>query len=213
VQLQDFSVRILVEDGAAELADWDGKIFGAPGQLGLRISAIPEPSVQGQIAVKGADFRALIAALNGGRTSLKSSGTADVTASFGARGTSAAGFAGTFAGAGALTVSASETGTGLSAGLLGPLNAAAQLDVGTPGKPAPITFSVRLAAEGGTVKLENAQISSRSHTGSFTGVINLPRRQVDVSGTLVPRKSGEDLLPISIKGAMDRPTIRLLPRG
>lgn len=213
VQLQDFSVRILVEDGAAELADWDGNIFGAPGQLGLRISAIPEPSVQGQIAVKGADFRALIAALNGGRTSLKSSGTADVTASFGARGTSAAGFAGTFAGAGALTVSASETGTGLSAGLLGPLNAAAQLDVGTPGKPAPITFSVRLAAEGGTVKLENAQISSRSHTGSFTGVINLPRRQVDVSGTLVSRKSGEDRLPISINGAMDRPTIRLLPPG
>jgi len=213
VQLQDFSVRILVEDGAAELADWDGKIFGAPGQLGLRISAIPEPSVQGQLAVKGADFRALIAALNGGRTNLKSSGTADVTASFGARGTSAAGFAGTFAGAGALTVSASETGTGLSAGLLGPLNAAAQLDVGTPGKPAPITFSARLAAEAGTVKLENAQISSRSHTGSFAGVINLPRRQVDVSGTLVPRKSGEDRLPISIKGAMDRPTIRLLPPG
>lgn len=213
MQLQDFSVRILVEDGAAELADWEGKIFGAPGQLGLRISAIPEPSVQGQLAVKGADFRALIAALNGGRTNLKSSGTADVTASFGARGTSAAGFAGTFAGAGALTVSASETGTGLSAGLLGPLNAAAQLDVGTPGKPAPITFSARLAAEAGIVKLENAQISSRSHTGNFAGVINLPRRQVDVSGTLVPRKSGEDRLPISIKGAMDRPTIRLLPPG
>ena len=213
VQLQDFSVRILVEDGAAELADWEGKIFGASGQLGLRVSALPEPSVQGQLAVKGADFRALIAALNGGRTNLKSSGTADVTASFGARGTSAAGFARTFAGAGALTVSASETGTGLSAGLLGPLNAAAQLDVGTPGKPAPITFSARLAAEAGIVKLENAQISSRSHTGSFTGVINLPRRQVDVSGTLVPRKSGEDRLPISIKGAMDRPTIRLLPPG
>lgn len=213
VQMQDFSVRILIEDGAAELADWDGKIFGAPGQLGLRVSATPEPSIQGQLAVKGADFRGLIAALNGGRTNLKSSGTADVTASFGARGTSAAGFASTFAGAGALTVSASETGTGLSAGLLGPLNAAAQLDIGTPGKPAPITFSARVTADGGLVKLENAQISSRSHTGNFAGAINLPRRQVDVSGTLVPRKAGEDRLPISIRGAMDRPTIRLLPPG
>lgn len=211
LQVQDFSVRILVADGAAELADWDGKVFGAPGQVGLRIAATPEPSVQGQLAVKGADFRALIAALNGGRTNLKSSGTADVTASFGARGTSAAGFANTFSGAGALSVSATETGTGLSAGLLGPLNAAAQLDVGTPGKPAPITFSARVAADNGVVKLENAEISSRSHTGRFNGVLNLPRRQVNVSGALVPRKAGEEQLPISITGAMDRPTIRLLP--
>jgi hypothetical protein len=91
------------------------------------------------------------------------------------------------------------------------LSAAAQLDVKTPGKPAPSTFSTRLNAANGIIKLEDADVSSRSHTGRFTGVIDLPRRQVDISGTLVPRKVGQDRLPISIKGAMDRPNIRLLP--
>jgi uncharacterized protein involved in outer membrane biogenesis len=211
VALQDFSARIVVADDVAELADWQGKIFGAPGQLSLRLAATPEPSLQGRLAVKRADFRALVAALNGGRTNLKSSGTADIVASFSTRGTSAGGFAGALAGAATLNVAASETGTGLSAGLLGPLNAAAQLDVGTPGKPAPITFQTRLTAADGLVKLESAEVSSRSHTGTFAGSLNLPRRQVDVSGTLVPRKAGEEPLPISIRGVMDRPTIRLLP--
>jgi hypothetical protein len=211
IALQDFSARILVGGDAAELADWQGKIFGAPGQLSLRLAATPEPALQGQLAVKRADFRALVAALNGGRTNLKSGGTADIVASFSARGTSAAGFVSTLTGAATLSVAASETGTGLSAGLLGPLNAAAQLDVRTPGKPAPITFQTRLIATDGLIKLEGAEVSSRSHTGSFAGSFNLPRRQVDVSGTLVPRKAGEDQLPISIRGAMDRPTIRLLP--
>jgi len=211
VQLQDFSARIVVADSAAELADWQGKIFGAPGQFFLRLAANPEPSFQGQLAVNRADFRALVAALNGGRTNLKSSGTADIVASFSAKGRSAAGFAGSLTGGGTLKVTAAETGGGLSAGLLGPLSAAAQLDVGTPGKPAASTFSTRLSAVSGAVKLENADVASRSHTGRFAGVIDLPRRQVDISGTLVPRKAGEDQLPISIKGAMDRPNIRLLP--
>lgn len=211
VAVQNFSARIAVGDGAAELADWQGDIFGAPGQLSLRLAASPEPSLQGQLAVKRADFRGLVAALNGGRTNLKSGGTADIVASFATRGTSAAGFAGALSGAATLDVAASETGGGFSAGLLGPLNAAAQLDVGTPGKPAPITFRARLVATDGLVKFESAEVSSRSHTGSFAGKLDLPRRQVDVSGILVPRKAGEDPLPISIRGVMDRPTIRLLP--
>ncbi|MCA0201546.1 MAG: AsmA family protein [Proteobacteria bacterium] len=211
VQLGDFSARIVVADNAAELADWQGKIFGAPGQFFLRLAASPEPSFQGQLVVNRADFRALVTALNGGRTSLKSSGTADIVASFSAKGASAAAFANSLAGSGTLKVTAVETGNGLSAGLLGPLSAAAQLDVGTPGKPAPSTFSTRLSAANGAIKLENAEVASRSHTGRFAGVIDLPRRQVDISGRLVPRKAGEDQLPISIKGAMDRPNIRLLP--
>ena len=211
VALQDFSARIVVADDAAELADWQGNVFGAPGQLSLRLVATPEPALQGQLTVQRADFRALVAALNGGRTNLKSSGTADIVVGFSTRGTSAAGFASALTGTATLNVAASETGTGLSAGLLGPLNAAAQLDVGTPGKPAPITFQTRLVATDGLIKLESAEVSSRSHIGSFAGSLNLPRRQVDVSGTLVPRKAGEDPLPISIRGAMDRPTIRLLP--
>ncbi|MGE3333213.1 MAG: AsmA family protein [Rhodospirillaceae bacterium] len=211
VQLQDFSARLIVADNAAELADWQGKIFGAPGQLFLRLTANPEPSLQGQVAVTRADFRALVTALNGGRTSIKSSGTADIVASFSATGTSPAAFAGSLTGSGTLKVTAAETGTGLSAGLLGPLSAAAQLDVATPGKPAPSTFSTRLSAANGAIKLENAEVASRSHTGRFAGVIDLPRRQVDITGVLVPRKAGEDQLPISIKGPMDRPNIRLLP--
>ncbi|MCC6914833.1 MAG: hypothetical protein IT566_14125 [Rhodospirillaceae bacterium] len=211
IQFQDFSARIVVADNAAELADWQGKIFGAPGQFFLRLAADPEPSLQGQLAVNRADFRALVAALNGGRTGLKSSGTADIVASFSAKGTSAADFARSLTGSGTLKVTAAETGNGLSAGLLGPLSAAAQLDVATPGKPAPATFSTRLSAANGTIKLENADVASRGHTGRFAGVIDLPRRQVDINGTLIPRKAGEDPLPISIKGAMDRPNIRLLP--
>ncbi len=211
VQLQDFSARVIVADNAAELADWQGKIFGAPGQLFLRLAANPEPGLQGQVAVTRADFRALVTALNGGRTSIKSSGTADIVASFSAKGTSPAAFAGSLTGSGTLKVTAAETGTGLSAGLLGPLSAAAQLDVATPGKPAPSTFFTRLSAANGAIKLENAEVASRSHTGRFAGVIDLSRRQVDLTGTLVPRKAGEDQLPISIKGAMDRPNIRLLP--
>src|SRR5690606_21487877 len=78
VALQDFSARIVVADDAAELTDWQGKIFGAPGQLFLRLAATPEPSVQGQLAVTGADFRGVVAAIDGGRTSLKSSGPAAV---------------------------------------------------------------------------------------------------------------------------------------
>ncbi|MGE3475046.1 MAG: AsmA family protein [Rhodospirillaceae bacterium] len=211
VQVQDFSARIAVADNAAELADWQGKIFGAPGQLFLRLAANPEPSLQGQLAVNRADFRALVAALNGGRAGLKSSGTADIVASFSAKGASAADFARSLTGSGTLKVTAAETGNGLAAGLLGPLSAAAQLDVATPGKPAPATFSARLSAANGTIKLENADVASRSHAGTFAGVIDLPRRQVDINGTLIPRKAGEDPLPISIKGAMDRPNIRLLP--
>jgi hypothetical protein len=115
VALQDFSARIVVADDAAELTDWQGKIFGAPGQLFLRLAAAPQPSVQGQIAVNRADFRGLIAALNGGRTNIKSSGTADVVASFSASGASALGFVSTLSGSATLKVSAAETGTGLSA--------------------------------------------------------------------------------------------------
>lgn len=210
VQLQDFSARIVVADDAAELADWQGKIFGAPGQLALRLTATP-PAVQGQLTVNKADFRALVAAVNGGRTNLKSSGTANVVASFSAKGPSAADLAASLSGNGTLTVSGTETGGGLSAGLFGPLSAAAQLDVGTPGKPAPVTLSTRLSAANGVITLETAEVSSRSHTGAFTGTLSLPRRQVDLSGTLVPRKAGEDKLPIAIKGPVDRPNIRLLP--
>ncbi len=211
VQLQDFTARITVADAAAELSDWKGKLFGAPGELFLRIAARPEPSLQGQIAVNRADFRGLVSALNAGRGGAKSGGTADVVASFAAKGTSAAAFAASLSGSGTLKVTAADVGSGLSSGLFGPLSAAAQLDVTTPGKPAPSVFTTRLTASSGIIKLENAEVSSRSHTGRFAGAIDLPRRQVDLSGTLVPRKAGEDQLPISIKGAVDRPNIRLLP--
>lgn len=209
--LQDFTARIVVADDAAELADWKGKIFGAPGQLALRLAAAPEPGLQGQLAVSKADLRALVTALNGGRSTLKSSGTANIVASFNAKGGDTDALLANLSGNGTLEVSGTETGNGLSAGLLGPLSAAAQLDVGTPGKPAPVTFSTRLNAANGVIKLDGAEVSSRSHTGRFGGQIDLVRKQVDLSGTLVPRKAGEDPLPISIKGAVDRPNIRLLP--
>ncbi len=209
--LQDFSARFAVADGAAELAEWQGKIFGAPGQLAFRMAALPVPSLQGQLTVNRADFRAVVNAINGGRSTLKSGGTADMTLGVSTQGASVADLIGGLSGTGTLKVTASETGGGLAAGLLGPLSAAAQLDVATPGKPAPISFTARLTAAQGIVKLDEADVSSRSHTGRFTGAFDLPHRQVDVSGTLTPRKAGEDRLPISIKGAMERPNIRLLP--
>lgn len=211
VAVQDFSGRLVVTDDAMELADWQGKVFGAPGQLAFRIAASPVPSLQGQLSVTRADFRAVVNAINSGRSTLKSGGTADLALGFSTSGTSVAGLIGALSGTGTLNVSAIETGGGLSAGLFGPLSAAAQLDVSTPGKPSPITLAARLTAANGMIKLESADVSSRSHTGRFGGVINLSRRQMDVTGELTPRKPGEDRLPIAIRGAMERPNIRLLP--
>jgi len=209
--LQDFSARIAVADGAAELADWKGRIFGAPGQLFLRMASTPTPTLQGQIAVTRGDFRNFVAALNGGRTTLKSTGTTDLVASFTAQGPSADAMLRSLSGSGTLKITAVESGGGLSAGLFGPLTAAAQLDMTSPGNPAPITLSMRPAAANGRIKLEEIDVASRTHTGRFTGAVDLSGRQVDVSGTLTPRAAGQDALLISIKGAIDRPNIRLLP--
>lgn len=104
IALQDFNARIVVDDEVAELADWNGKIFGAPGQFFLRMAAKPEPTFQAQFAVTRADFRSLAGALNGGRGEPRSTGTADVVASVNAHGSSVADMVRVLAGSGSIKI-------------------------------------------------------------------------------------------------------------
>ena len=213
VQAQDFTFRLAVADDAAEIQSWKGKIFGAPGQLYVRASATPVPQIQGEIAFIGGDLAGVGAALNGGGTSTaKSSGKADFAASFRTQGTSPAALAAGLSGSGTAKITATETGGGVLAGLLGAITAATQLE--GRDKAGAIVLESRFSAADGRIKIEDATVASKSYGGAFAGTIDLPRWLVDLSGRLRLEANNPDkpaAVPITVKGALDLPNVTLLP--
>ncbi len=215
VHAQDFKFHLGVMDGAAELTAWEGKLFGAPGQLYLRTSALPEPSVQGEVAFIGGDLGAVARAINGGVGGLKSGGKADFAASFRMRGATPAALVGDLSGSGTVKLATTEAGTGPISALLGAVAAANQLEGLSGQKGGLVTLESRFSAADGRIKIEDATVASKSYGGAFTGVIDLPRWQVDLSGRL--RLEARDAgtrpasVPITVKGALDLPNITLLP--
>jgi len=215
MQAQDFSVHVLAGGGTFEINEWAGKIFGAPGQIYLRAASTPTPSVQGEIAFLGGDLGAISGAVNGNTTTLKSIGKADFAASFRAEGLSLATMMQSLSGSGNIKITAADAGGGAISGLLGAITAARQLEGG--GKTGNVTLESRFSAAQGAIKVEDATVASKSYGGAFTGVIDLGRWQVDLSGRLRLEASGAAntgkpaSVPIAIKGALDLPNVALLP--
>jgi hypothetical protein len=217
LQVQDFETRLIVADGAAELTDWKGRVFGAPGQIYLRAAATPSPSVQGEIAFIGGDLAGISTAVNGGSGGLKSGGKADFAGSFRMQGASPADMAADLSGSGTVKIAATEAGTGPISALLGAVAAANQLE-GLSGQKGMVTLESRFSAAQGRIKIEDATVASKSYGGAFTGTIDLPRWQVDLSGRLrlESRAPGDTSaraasVSIAVKGALDLPNITLLP--
>lgn len=212
VRVQDFTARVVVADNAFELTGWNGKVFGTPGQIYLRVAATPMPLIQGEIAFLGGDLAAVAAALNGGEigvAGLKPSGKADFAGSFRAQGESPAALVAGLSGSGNVKITATETGSGVIAGLLGAVTAASRLEKGT------VTLESRVSAADGRIKIEDATMASKSYGGAFAGTIDLPRWLVDLTGRLRLERSGDAIrpttVPITVKGALDLPNITLLP--
>ena len=215
VQVQDFSCHVMVADDAAEITEWKGKVFGAPGQLYVRAAASPVPLVQGEIAFLGGDLGGVANAINGGGAATKSMGKADFAGSFRAQGANPEALAAAFSGSGTLKITASEAGSGTISGLLGAITAANQVE--GFGKAGPVTLESRFSAEGGRIKIEDATVASKSYGGAFTGTIDLAQWQVDLAGRLRLESRAADAVgkpaavPITIKGQLDLPNIMLRP--
>ncbi len=223
IAVRDFSCRIVVADDAAEIVDWNGKVFGAPGQIYLRASALPVPSLQGELAFLGGDLGAVAASVNGGTGGetggLKSGGKADFAGSFRTQGASPAALVAGLAGSGTVKITTADAGSGVISGLLGAVAAANQLEGLASGSQGggPVTLESRVSATAGRIKIEDATVASKSYGGAFTGMIDLPGWQVDLAGKLrlESRTPGAAARPetvaITIKGALDLPNIMLLP--
>ena len=213
VQVRDFTTRLALADGAVEVTEWKGKLFGAPGQIYLRVAAVPQPLIQGEVAFIGGDLNAIATAVNGGTPTLKSGGKADFAGTFRASGASPAAMATDFSGSGTVKVAATETGTGVIAGLLSAVAAANQAEGVTKGST--VNLESRFSASEGRIKIEDATVASKSYGGAFTGFIDLGRWLVDLSGRLRLEARSDAArptnVPISIKGALDLPNITLLP--
>jgi len=216
LQAQDFSTRLIVADGAAEISEWMGKAFGGAAQVSLRMAAAPVPDVKGQVTITGGDLGAVTAALNGGASGLKpGAGKIDFNGNFNARGAAPSDLVAALSGAATVKITATESGAGVVAGLLAAVTAANQAE-GIGAKPSPVTVDARLSAANGQIKIENAAVSSRSYGGNFTGVIDLPGWQVDLAGRLRMERRGAgdqraSAVPITVKGALDLPNIMLMP--
>lgn len=221
VQVRDFVARLLVADDAGELTEWNGKVFGVPGQIYLRLAATPEPTVQGEIGFLGGDLAAAAAAVNGGESNsagLKPSGKADFAGSFRAQGATPAALVAALSGSASVKITASETGSGVVSGLLGAVAAASRLESTVGSRTAGVvTLESRVSAADGRIKVEDATVASKSYGGAFSGTIDLPRWLVDITGKLRLEAGGSGdatrptLVPITVKGALDLPNIMLLP--
>ncbi|MBY0509657.1 MAG: hypothetical protein K2P94_05845, partial [Rhodospirillaceae bacterium] len=215
LQVQDFETRLIVGDGVAELADWKGRVFGAPGQIYLRAAATPSPLVQGELAFIGGDLAGISTAVNGGSGGLKSGGKADFAGSFRMQGASPADMAADISGSGTVKIAATEAGTGPISALLGAVAAANQLEGLSGQKGGTVTLESRFSAAQGKIKIEDATVASKSYGGAFTGTIDLPRWQVDMTGRLRLEAANAGArpasVPIAVKGALDLPNITLLP--
>ena len=213
VQVRDFGANLVIADNAAEISGWNGKVFGTPGQIYLRVAAAPVPLIQGEIAFLDGDLAAVAGAVNGGDSGpggIKPSGRVDFAGSFRAQGQSPAALVAGLSGSGNVKITASETGSGIISGLLGAVAAASRLEKGT------VTLESRVSATDGKIKIEDATVASKSYGGAFTGTIDLPRWLVDLSGKLrLERATGDTprpaTVPITVKGALDLPNIMLLP--
>lgn len=219
--MRDFVARLLVADDAGELTEWNGKVFGVPGQIYLRLAATPEPTVQGEIGFLGGDLAAAAAAVNGGESNsagLKPSGKADFAGSFRAQGATPAALVAALSGSASVKITASETGSGVVSGLLGAVAAASRLESTVGSRTAGVvTLESRVSAADGRIKVEDATVASKSYGGAFSGTIDLPRWLVDITGKLRLEAGGSGdatrptLVPITVKGALDLPNIMLLP--
>jgi len=217
MQVQDFSARVNVADGAAELADWNGKIFGAPGQLYVKAAATPTPSIQGEIAFIGGNLGAASNAINGGAGGMKSGGKIDFAGSFRAQGATPLQLMSDLSGSGTIKLTATEAGTGAVAGLLGAVAAANQVEGLSGGRAGAVTMESRFSVATGRIQIEDATVASKSYGGAFSGSIDLARWQVDLRGRLRLEAGGQPTarltdVPIAVKGALDLPNITLLPR-
>jgi uncharacterized protein involved in outer membrane biogenesis len=218
IQAQDFKCRLLVGDGTAEIAEWTGKVFGAPGQVYVKVAATPAPLVQGEIAFLGGDLAGVATAMNGGTpVVLKSGGKADFAGSFRAEGATPAAMVASVSGSGSVKIAATEVGSGPISGLLGAVAAANQLESMSRGlqKGSAITLESRFSAAEGRINIEDATVASKSYGGAFSGTIDLARWQVDLTGRLRLEAPGGQArpvaVPMTVKGALDLPNITLLP--
>ena len=223
IQVRDFSCRVVVADDAAEVVEWTGQVFGAPGQIYLRAAALPVPSIQGELAFLGGDLSAVAASVNGGSGGetggLKPGGKADFAGSFRTTGASPAALVAGLAGSGTVKIITADAGSGALSGLLGAVAAAHQVEGLASGSQGAgvVTLESRVSATAGRIKIEDATVASKSYGGVFTGMIDLAGWQVDLAGKLrlESRAPGEAARPgtvaITIKGALDLPNIMLLP--
>jgi hypothetical protein len=215
VQAQDFKFRLALAEGGAEVADWNGRVFGAPGQLYIKLGTLPVPSVQGEIAFLGGDLGAVAGAINGTSVGLKSGGKVDFAGSFRMQGGTPAAFASDVSGSGTVKLSTTEAGTGPVSALLGAVAAANQLEGLSGQKGGLVTLESRFSSTEGRIKIEDATVASKSYGGAFSGTIDLPRWQVDMTGKLrleVANSGGRPVsVPIAVKGTLDLPNITLLP--
>ncbi len=216
VQVQDFSATLAMQDGVLEVQGWQGKVFGAPGQLYLRVAAAPVPQVQGELAFLGGNLAGIAGAVNRGQAGLASAGRADFAGTFRAAGATPAALAASLSGSGTAKITASETGSGAISGILGAIGAVSQLE---GGGRAPVTMETRFSAAEGKIKIEDATVASKSYGGAFTGVIDIGQWLVDLSGRLrLESRTGGDAgrnvtVPITVKGQLDLPNITLRPAG
>lgn len=224
VDLRDFECTIVVDSGAAEISQWSGYLFGAPGQLALRASTSPELSLQGEISFSGGDFASVAKAINGGGTTgLKpDSGDVDFTGQFEASGSAPRSMIENLSGSGTLKITAASAGTGVVAGLLGALSAVSQVESIVPGgNSAPMTVEATLSADKGRIEIIDGAVKSRSYGGMFTGMVDLPNWLIDVMGRLrlenLPRADAATQrtlptsVPITVRGRLDLPNIMLNP--
>lgn len=211
LQAQDFSTKLTFGEGAAEITDWKGKLFGAPGQVFVRLAATPVPKIQGEIAFIGGDLSGVAAALNKGVAApRKTSGRADFAGSFRAEGASPAAFAASLTGSGTAKVNATDAGGGAISGFLGAITAANQLE----GSSSPVTLEARFSAADGKIRIEDATVASKSYGGAFSGTIDIARWLVDLTGRLrleAGAAAKPASVPITVKGALDLPNVTLLP--
>ncbi len=224
VDVRDFNSTITIADGAAEISQWSGYLFGARGELSLRAIAVPEPSLQGNISFAGGDFASVAAAINGGgSTGLNpNAGEVDFTGAFTAAGASPRALIESLSGNGTFTLHTASVGTGVAAGLLGAVSAAAQAESIVPGgQNTPVSVEAKLMADKGRIEIVDGALKSRSYGGAFLGVIDLPNWLVDVSGRLrlekLPRADAATQrtlpasVPITVRGRLDLPNIILEP--
>ena len=224
IDLRDFDALVTLNEGVAEISQWDGYLFGAKGRLALRASLDPDPTLSGEVDFVGGDLASFAGAVNEGQsTGLEpGDGEVDFDGEFEMTGISPRDLVQNLSGRARLKLTTTTTGSGTVAGLLGAISAVNQMEnLATGGSARPVVIDALLSGENGLIKIEEGAMKSRSYGGAFSGTVDLPNWHIDMTANLslenLPRADAATQrtlptsVPITVRGRLDLPNIILNP--